>query len=59
MGLTTCEAEIESPPNFHMLGHAALFSAPVHSDPYVYFVAENVLTAEAGAAIRADFPLIK
>jgi hypothetical protein len=52
-------AAADAAPNFKTLAHDALLRAPVHSNPYVYFVADGALTEECGAAIREDFPPVK
>ncbi len=41
-----------------MIDFEAISRAPVAKEPFSYFLAENVLTPQALAAIRTDFPSI-
>jgi hypothetical protein len=45
-----------APPTLSILDAKAITRAPVETEPYRHFVAEGVLSADAGAAIRRDYP---
>lgn len=41
-----------------MMNFEALAAGPVQREPYSYLMAENVVTPEQAAQIRADYPAI-
>jgi hypothetical protein len=49
-------ADTQAAPSLRILNAEAVARAAVHTEPYRYIVVEDVMTPEAAAAVRRDFP---